>query len=96
MVKESSGHLSEDNIVFAPQASNDYDYWAKTDIKVLKRINDLIDNILQTPYSGIGKPELLRYELSGCWSRRINQQHRLVYQVEGDTLQILSCRYHYN
>ena len=95
MVKESAKNLSEDDIVFAPQAAEDYDYWAQRDDKILNRINDLIDNILQTPFEGLGKPEPLRFELSGCWSRRINHQHRLVYRVQGGELHILSCRYHY-
>lgn len=77
------------------QANEDCDWWRAENPKLLKRINDLIDNCRDTPFSGIGKPEPLKYELSGLWSRRINKEHRLVYQVEVGTLFVLSCQYHY-
>jgi toxin YoeB len=76
-------------------AWEDYLYWQQTDKKILKRINELIKDILRHPFTGKGKPEALKYELEGCWSRRINKEHRLVYKVEGDTLIIVQCRYHY-
>lgn len=84
-------------ITFVPAGWEDYHYWQMTDRKVLKRINQLIDDITRDdPFSGIGKPEPLRHHLSGAWSRRITDEHRLVYQVHGDDLVILSMRYHYN
>lgn len=83
------------NFSFTRDAYADYEEIKATDAKMAQKIKDLIVNIMETPYSGIGKPEPLRFELSGCWSRRINQQHRLVYRVVGDNLQIISCRYHY-
>ena len=95
MAKEKPESLSENEIIFSAQASDDYDYWAEANTKVLQKINDLIDNILATPFAGIGKPEPLKFELSGCWSRRINQQHRLVYRIRNRKLEIISCRYHY-
>lgn len=76
-------------------AWDDYLYWQQTDKKVLKRINDLIKECLRTPFTGIGKPESLRGNFSGCWSRRITDEHRLVYQVHDDAIYILQCRYHY-
>lgn len=63
---------------------------------MLKKLNELIKDIQRTPYEGIGKPEPLKYDLSGLWSRRIDREHRLVYQVIGDELLIYSCRYHYD
>ena len=76
-------------------AWEDYLYWQQTDTKMLKKINKLIKDILRHPYIGKGKPEPLKYELEGYWSRRINKEHRLVYKVEGDTIIIIQCRYHY-
>lgn len=70
-------------------------YWQKIDKKMLKRINELIKDIQRTPLSGIGKPEPLKHHLSGFWSRRITEEHRLVYQLTEDSLLIASCRYHY-
>lgn len=70
-------------------------HWQQTDKKILKRINDLIKAISRDPFEGIGKPEPLRHGLSGYWSRRINDEHRLVYKVEGEDLLIAMCRYHY-
>jgi toxin YoeB len=82
-------------IVFASQAWEDYLYWQQTDRKLLKRINDLIKEIARTPFEGNGKPEALRHALGGYWSRRINDEHRLVYKVEGDSVLIAQARYHY-
>jgi len=72
-----------------------YLYWQQTDKKILHRINKLIHDIKRTPFEGIGKPEPLRYQLQGCWSRHINDEHRLVYEVVEDTVRIITCRYHY-
>ncbi len=76
-------------------AWDDYVYWQETDKKVLRRINDLIKECLRTPFTGIGKPEPLRGNFSGCRSRRITDEHRLVYQVHDKGIYILQCRYHY-
>ena len=83
------------NIELTYQAEDDIAYWNRTDPAKTKRINLLLRNIMQTPYSGLGKPEPLKYAFTGCWSRRITDEHRLVYKVEGDTLYVVSCRYHY-
>jgi toxin YoeB len=69
--------------------------WRKTDSKMLAKIVSLISEIIKSPFDGIGKPEALKHNLKGKWSRRINQEHRLVYEVKDDTVIILSCRYHY-
>ena len=82
-------------IQFQDDAWSDYIYWQQNDKKILKRINTLIREISRKPYSGIGKPEALKHNLSGYWSRRINEIHRLVYQVKGDTIIVIQCRYHY-
>ena len=82
-------------LVFAETALDDYLYWQKTDKKVLKRINLLIIEIKRTPLEGIGKPEPLKHALSGYWSRRINDEHRIVYRVEEDRFFIAQLRYHY-
>ena len=83
------------NILFTPESWEDYLYFQKTDKKLLKRINTLIKNILRTPFEGTGKPEPLKFQLQGCWSRRINDEHRLVYEVTENDIRIISCRYHY-
>lgn len=82
-------------VIFASKAWEDYVHWQQADKKILKRINDLIKAISRDPFEGIGKPEPLRHGLSGYWSRRINDEHRLVYKVEGEDLLIAMCRYHY-
>lgn len=69
--------------------------WKKKDSSKVTRIKKLLANISETPYEGIGKPEPLRFDLSGWWSRRIDSEHRLVYRVNGDVIEILSCMYHY-
>lgn len=76
-------------------AWEDYLFWQINDKKVLKKINSLIKSCERTPFSGIGKPEPLKNELSTCWSRRITDEHRLVYKVENDILIIVQCRFHY-
>jgi len=83
------------NLKFTPEAWETYVYWQTQDKKTLKRINDLIKDAQRNPFDGIGKPEASRYSLSGFWSRRIDEANRLVYEVQGDALVIISCRYHY-
>lgn len=83
------------NIVFAPQAWEDYRHWQTADRTVLKRINRLISDICRSAHGGIGKPEPLKYGLAGAWSRRITEERRLVYRVVGDNLEIIQARYHY-
>ena len=82
-------------LVFSENAWGDYLHWQKADRKILERINYLIQEILRSPYEGIGKPEPLKYDLTGYWSRRIDSEHRLVYKVESDAVLIAQCRYHY-
>lgn len=82
-------------INFADTAWEEYLYWQQQDKKILKRVNELVKDIMRNPWSGIGKPEPLKFEFSGYWSRRINEEHRLVYKVESDTIFIAQCRYHY-
>ena len=82
--------------IFVDESWEDYQYWLKTDKKILARINDLIKDISRTPYTGLGKPEHLKYKYKGFWSRRITDEHRLIYQVKGDELYIVKCRYHYD
>ncbi|MBK6961369.1 MAG: Txe/YoeB family addiction module toxin [Gammaproteobacteria bacterium] len=81
--------------IFAEQAWDDYLYWQKTDKKLLERINALIKDISRTPLTGIGKPEPLKNALSGYWSRRINDEHRIVYKIADGALFIAQLRYHY-
>jgi len=76
-------------------AWEDYQYWQNQDRKTLKRINMLLRDTMRSPFDGIGKPEALRENLSGFWSRRINEEHRLVYTIDRDDLVIIACRYHY-
>lgn len=84
------------NIIFSKNSWEDYVSWQREDKKILKKINELIKDISRTPFEGIGKPEPLKYDLSGLWSRRIDREHRLVYKVESDDLFIYSCRFHYD
>jgi len=83
-------------ILWADAAWEDYLWWHKTNDKVFQRINRLIENIQQTPFTGLGKPEPLKHELSGYWSRRITDEHRLVYKINDDCVVIAQCRYHYH
>jgi toxin YoeB len=83
-------------IIFSQIAWEDYISWQNEDRKILKKINTLIKSIRSNPYDGIGKPEPLKYDLAGLWSRRIDLEHRLVYKVEGNDIYIYSCRYHYD
>ncbi|WP_373496155.1 Txe/YoeB family addiction module toxin [Aquiflexum sp.] len=82
-------------IIFLATGWEDYLYWQTIDKKVLKKINSLIKEIIRNPFSGTGKPEPLKHELAGWWSRRIDLEHRLVYRVENDSVFILQCRFHY-
>lgn len=82
-------------IVFSEAAWEEYLYWQTTDRQILRRINLLIREIQRSPHEGIGKPEPLKHNLSGYWSRRINDEHRIVYKVENDELRIAQLRYHY-
>ena len=83
------------NIIFSDESWDDYLYWLDIDKKIVKRINLLIKDIKRSPFAGIGKPEPLKYDLQGCWSRRIDNEHRLVYEIVKNELRIVSCRYHY-
>jgi toxin YoeB len=82
-------------ILFTPEGSDDYLWFQQNDNAGLKRINLLIKAIQRDPFEGVGKPEPLKHHLSGFWSRRITAEHRLVYGIEEDEVQILMCRYHY-
>ena len=82
-------------IIFSENAWEDYIYWQKTDKKILTRVNELILDIQRNKYKGIGKPEPLKHSLAGYWSRRINNEHRIVYKIEKDTVMIVQLRYHY-
>ncbi len=82
-------------IVFSSKSWEEYLLWQKIDKRVLNRINDLIKDISKSPYKGKGKPEPLKHALSGYWSRRINEEHRLVYKIKEDSLYIAQLRYHY-
>ena len=80
---------------FADEASEDYLYWQKQDRRMVERINKLIRETQREPFTGIGKPEPLKHALSGFWSRRITDEHRMVYRLEGKDLMIAQLRYHY-
>lgn len=82
-------------LVFDPHALEDLRFWVETDRRKALKILDLIEATAKSPFEGIGKPEPLKFELSGAWSRRLDQEHRLVYKVEKDDLIVLACRYHY-
>ena len=82
-------------LVFSENAWDDYLYWQRTDRKLLEKINTLIKETQRTPFEGIGKPEPLKYGFPGYWSRRINSEHRMVYKINGDSLNIAQQRYHY-
>lgn len=82
-------------LIFADEAWEDYLYWQKQDQRMVERINKLIRETQRAPFSGIGKPESLKHALSGFWSRRINDEHRMVYRVEGDALLIAQLRFRY-
>ncbi len=83
-------------LTWLPGGWGDYLHWQETDRKILARVNELIRDTLRNPFAGIGKPEPLKGNLRGWWSRRITQEHRLVYRVDGDAVVILPCRFHYD
>jgi toxin YoeB len=83
------------NLEFDPAGFEDFAWWVKKDIKKALKIIRIIKDIQRNPFEGIGRPEKLKYELSKCWSRRIDQEHRLVYEVLNTKIRILACRYHY-
>ena len=80
---------------FTDQALEDLEYWKQHDQQKVGRIKKLLTNITETPYTGIGKPEALKYDLQGYWSRRIDHEHRLVYKVDGEAIVVVACRFHY-
>ena len=83
------------NVTLTPTALDDLRYWLKTDRRLAERILALLEEIRRTPFEGAGKPEPLRFQLVGCWSRRIDREHRLVYQVEETEIIVIACRFHY-
>ncbi len=86
---------AEREAVFHPQFREDLRYWVETDRRVALHILELAEAVLRDPFAGIGKPEPLKYMLAGCWSRRITQEHRLVYRITGLRIDFLQARYHY-
>lgn len=82
--------------VFVDESWEDYLYWHKTDKNKLKRINELIKDIARHPFEGIGKPEPLKFKYAGFWSRRIDDEHRLIYKVQDSDIFIVKCRFHYD
>ena len=82
--------------VFVDESWEDYLYWQKIDKQKLKRINELIKDIARNPFSGIGKPEPLKFKYAGFWSRRIDEEHRIIYRVVDDEIQIAKCRFYYD
>lgn len=82
-------------IEFSEMAAHEFAWFEKHKPKLAEKIITLLTNICETPYKGLGKPEPLKYELAGYWSRRINGEHRLVYRVDGDVLFVVQCKYHY-
>ncbi len=83
------------NITWTDESWEEYEQWQQEDKKIIKKINSLIKDIKRDFFNGIGKPEPLKHELSGCWSRRITDEHRLIYEVTDYSILIISCRYHY-
>lgn len=83
------------NIRFTQAAWQDFEWFLDNDKRIAQRIRKLLQEIIRNPEEGVGKPEKLKFQLAGCWSRRITQEHRLVYKVKGDDIIVLSCRYHY-
>lgn len=82
-------------IIWTENAWENFQYWKKSDVKKVERIKKLLVSIQESPYTGIGKPEALKFNLNGWWSRRIDSQNRLVYRVIDDKIEILACKYHY-
>jgi toxin YoeB len=83
-------------LVFTELSWEDYLFWQKNDKQKLKRINEILKDISRNPYDGIGKPEALKFNYAGFWSRRIDEEHRLIYRVDDDEIQIAKCRFHYD
>ncbi len=94
-VKKELGKDQSRQAVFQPEFREDLQYWVKTNRKTAIRVFELIENIMKNPFTGIGKPEPLRFQLSGAWSRRITGEHRIVYTVSADRIDFLQCRFHY-
>lgn len=84
------------NLKLTERALEDFTYWSKIDPKLLKKIFDLLNDIQREPFAGLGKPEPLKHELQGYWSRRINDEHRLIYKIENEEIIVLACRFRYN
>ena len=84
------------DVIFKGTSFHDYNEWSKTDKQVFKRIFQLIEDTRRHPFEGLGNPEPLKHQLKGCWSRRINSEHRLVYMVTDEAIEITSCKYHYS
>ncbi|HRH98929.1 MAG TPA: Txe/YoeB family addiction module toxin [Prosthecobacter sp.] len=82
-------------LTFSDRAWSEYQHWQETDRRMLRRVNELLKDIKRSPFNGIGKPEPLRHQYAGFWSRRIDGEHRLVYSVTQSNIEIASCRYHY-
>jgi len=81
--------------VFQPEFREDIRYWVRSDRNIAVRLLDLVEAVMRDPFEGLGKPEPLRYALAGCWSRRVTQEHRLVYRVTEERIDFLQARYHY-
>jgi len=95
MSAEGESDRVERQAVFQPEFLEDLEYWVQTDRKMALRLIKMVREILRDPFEGIGKPEPLRYEFSGAWSRRLNKEHRIVYLVSEDRIDFLKARYHY-
>jgi len=86
---------TERRSVFTSQFREDLKYWTRNDRKIAMRVLDLVEDVMRSPFEGIGKPEPMRFDFAGCWSRRISAEHRLVYEVTGESVPFLQARYHY-
>ena len=95
MSAECESDRVERQTVFQPEFLEDLEYWVQTDRKMALRLIKMVREILRDPFEGIGKPEPLKYEFSGAWSRRLNKEHRIVYLVSEDRIDFLKARYHY-
>ncbi len=82
--------------LFVEESWEDYLYWQKTDKKILKRINEMLKDISRHPFEGLGKPEPLKHKYKGLWSRRITDEHRLIYQIKDDKIRVIKCHFHYD
>ncbi len=87
--------MAQRNLMFTPQSWSDYTYWLDQDKKTIRKINKLVADILRNPFEGIGKPEPLKDNYSGFWSRRIDDKNRLIYSVTDESINIIACRFHY-